>query len=390
MSRLQGIGPTLTALVSGSMILGGKICRCLPIAASWAWDMAAQDPAATAEKQEEADKAAKKKVEARLKARRARRRKKAAAGEEPEEDEDEEHLDPETATAPPVAPVIRGRGDTAGILGIGAAIGAGGLYAAWMLVGEAAVTALAPQQPLILTAGGLAWVAAALMLAPPLPVAKVEEDQGDDPDEEFEDEDLEDDADRDDIEEDLDDDVEDDADTARTYLSPGQKLQRHILARLAQLEDEYGGKGGLHVVSLIASAEAAGLLSPGAMTKKDMRDWLEASKVPVAKSTRQPKGVPPLGSEVDYGVKVEELAGVLGSSVSVAFRNMYPTTVETPPPAPVQTPAQTPVEAPVRAPAEAPSGVPGGVVAGGVPGPRLRLVQPLSPDPSQGSTQDTA
>lgn len=354
MSRIQGVGPALTALISGSMILGGKICRCLPVAAKWAWDMAAQDGVATAEKQEEADKAARKRAAAKLKARRSRRRKRAADDDTDldSDDQDEEDIDPDTVTAPPVAPVVRGRGDTCGVLGIGLGIGAGALYAAWKVVGEDIAALLAPQQPLILCGGGLVWMAAAWMVAPPLPVAKVKEDQDDDPDDEFEDEDL-------------DDDVDEDAETARTYLSPGQKLQRHILARLAELEDQYGGKGGLHVVSLITSAEEAGLLSPGAMTKKQMRDWLEASNFPVAKSTRQPKGVPSLGSEVDYGIKVEELSGVLGSSVSVAFRNMYPTPVETPPPAPVRTPAQTPAPAP----AEAPSGVPGGVVAGGVRGP---------------------
>ncbi|MCB5182870.1 hypothetical protein [Streptomyces antimicrobicus] len=388
MSRLHGVGTTLTALISGSMVLGGKLCGCAAAAGRWAWNTAATDPAATADKQETADEAARKRAMAKAKSRSRRRRK--GGDDDQDEDQEPELTEEQIAaiTAPPVAPVVRGRGDTWGILAIAALIGGATLYVAARTFGPGIAEALAPHGPLILCGGGLAWMVAAWMVSPPPPVAADEDEHQEfDAEDEFDSEDQEHDADAaddgDDAEEDLeDDDLEDDV-APDDGLSPGQRLQRHILGELAALETAHGGKGGLHVVTLIQSAEQAGLLSPGAMTKKQMRDWLETSKFPVAKSTRQPGGVPtPSPSDVDYGVKIVELAGVLGSSVSEAVRRMYGTPVAAPPPAPVQPP--------VPAPAEAPSGVPAGAVAGGVPGPRLRLVKPLSPDLSQGSSQDTA
>ncbi|WP_424862151.1 hypothetical protein [Streptomyces sp. MMS24-I29] len=359
----RGIGPAITALISGSMVLAGRACGCVPVAVRWAWDQASADAEATAKKQVAADREAQKAA-------------KAAGAAAPV-------AAPEEVTAPPVAPVRRPTLEALGVFALGGVIAAGAVRTVVRLlsaqVGEW-LDHLAPYRGLIGGALVLGWMAAAWMVAPPpKPATDDIEDQehatDDIEDQEHADDDLE------------DEDAGEDAPTADDGLSPSQRLQRHILEQLAALEVAHGGRGGLHVVTLIQSAEQARLLSPGAMSKKAMRDWLEASKFPVAKSTRQPGGVPtPAPSDVDYGVKISELSGVLGSSVSEAVRYMYGTPIAAPPSAPVQTSAQAPVPAPAEAPPEAPAGA----VAGGVPGPRLRLVQPLSPDPSQGSAQDTA
>lgn len=367
MSRVQGIGPALTALVSGSMVLGGKICRCIPVAAKWAWDMAAQDPAATAERQEKADAAARKRAAAKLKARRSRRRKKASEDEETDpdaDDQDDEDVDPETVTAPPVAPVVRGTGDTWGVLGIGAGVGVGAVYAGWKVVGEAAMVALAPHQPLILCAGGLAWMATAWMLSPPLPAATADEDQ----DDEFDPEDLEDDADGDDPE-----DLEDEQDVPAPArgLSPAQRLAKHVLMTMSDLE--FTGRPAIHVKTLLSSAESAGLLSPGAMDKLAFMKWLEASGFPITKTVN-------IKGDRDQGVRVDRLTETLGMGPTEAVRRVYGADSPSPAPAPVQAPAPAPPEAPVRVLPEAP--------AAAVPGPRLALVKPLPQDPSHGSVQD--
>lgn len=372
----RGTGAALTALVSGSVVLAGRICRCASRAIAWAWDQASADPEATRAAQAKADKAANSKTR-RGKTRRGKTAPQAGQDQADGHDDndggdDNGGKEPVRRAARPVKPVRRPIPESVAMLAFGGVLVFGGVGT----VGAVAwpyVQMLAPWRGLIAAAGGIAWMVAAWMVAaPPSPLQHHHEDG-----EQIQDEDQD---------QDQDEEVDEDEEPEGHDLTPGDQLARHVLTQLAWLEAAHGGKGGLHVVSLIASAEREGILSPDSMTKKDMRDWLENSRFPVAKSTRQPKGVPPLGSEVDYGVKVEELSGVLGGPVTATLLRLYGTPVTAPPSAPAQHPLQTSAEAPVEAPSDAPAGMP----AGGVPGPCLRLVQPLSPDPSQGSTQNTA
>ncbi|MFE9259147.1 hypothetical protein [Streptomyces sp. NPDC006879] len=377
MSSVQQIATALTALVNGSMVLLGKGCTCAGHGLRLAWDAAALDTEATAKAQKQADRAAQRKEAARRK----RRSKKADPDDDLDEDDEHQDVDLHDITAPAVDPIHRPAWEALGILGFGAALAVGALSAAVRLFGPAASqwwAAAESYRPLIVTGGGLAWMVAAWMVAPPAPANDEDE---------FVSEDQEDDEDLVDADDDMEDqDLEDDV-AADDGLSPGQRLQRHVLDLLATVETEYSGKGGLHVVKLLESAEQSGVLSPGSMTKKQLRDWLEASNFPVAKSCRQPRDIPsPATSDVDYGVKISELRDVLGRDVAEVYRDLYETPVVAAPAAPTEAPLPTPAQTPPAAPVPAPAGP----VPGGAPAARLRLVKPLSPDRSQESAQGTA
>lgn len=156
---MSSLGTALTALINGSMVLTGKLCGCVTHTGRLAWDAASADPEATAARQAKADAAAQQKE---LKARQGKKK-----------DDVEEDLS--EVTAPPVAPVRRPALEALGVLGLGGALVAGALSAAWRLVSPEAGQWWADMEPyryLIITGAGLAWMAAAWMVSPPPPAAK--------------------------------------------------------------------------------------------------------------------------------------------------------------------------------------------------------------------------
>lgn len=316
----RGTGTAMKALVSGSMVLCGRICRCTGRALAWAWDQANVDAEATNAAQAIADKEAVKKA------------------------------------ARPVKTVRRPIQESVAMFGFGAVLVAGGITTAGAVVWPY-MQMLTPWRGLITAAGGIAWMVAAWMVSSSAKDDSDGTDAGEDADEDEDDFPDEDET----IDEDFDDLEEPD-------LSPGNRLTRHVLTHMAWLETTHGGKGGLHVLSLIASAEREEILTPGSMTKKSMREWLEDSNFPVDKSTRQPKGVPVLGCEVDYGVKSQKLCAVLGGSATETLARLYGGPVATP-----LAPAPAAAWDRSKAPAE-----------GGTK-PLLPPLQPLPRDHSQGS-----
>lgn len=335
----RGTGAAITALVSGSMVLAGRICRCAGLALAWAWDQASIDTQATAATQAKADKAPQ------AKARPGKTKKKAGPDHDPKAGLDEDQEAPqesEEPKQPPVKPIRRPVPETLGMLALGGVLAAGAASTlgtlAWPYLQQ-----LAPWRGLIALGGGLAWMVAAWMVAPP-PAAPDDEDQD---------------------QEQAEDQVPDE-DAEDQEACAGDQLARHVLAALAELEeqDRPGGPGGLHVTALIASAEERRLLDPGSMDKTAMRSWLEESGLPVTKSVK-------VRGEVDYGVRVDRVTEALGMSPAAALTHLFGG-------APTSTTPTTPAQAPAEAPAE-PAVAP-------VQAPRLALLKPL-PD---GETQDPA
>ncbi|MFF9527634.1 hypothetical protein ACF1DV_37570 [Streptomyces achromogenes] len=347
---VRGSGAAITALKSGSMVLCGKVCGCVTTAVRWAWDQASVDPEATSAAQAAAEK------RARAKAAKAKKDAKA------EGDEDEDEL---AVTVAKMAPVRRPVPETLGMLAIAGMLAVGALGTAGTLAWPYVVPylqMLAPWRGLILTVGGLAWMAAAWMVAPPPAPAEMAAEEVAEPD----------------TASDLrDTDADTDADTG---LEEGEgpadvsdSLARHVLGVLAALES--GGRSGVHVTALISSAEEAGILAPGSMDKAAMRRWLEDSGLPVTKSVK-------VRGEVDYGVRVDRLTEALGMGPGEALARLAGGGVRTAPPAPASTPAP--------APAGAPAGVPLPAAAAPAQTPRLALVEPLPSGGSQGSAQGAA
>jgi hypothetical protein len=318
----RGSGATLTALVSGSMILAGRICRCAGKTVPWAWNQASIDTPATAAAQAKADKAAQ------TKAARTNKPKKAGTDEDQDEDEPEE---PEEVKAPPVKPVRRPALESLAMLAFGGILAAGAAgtlgSAAWPYLQQ-----LAPWRGVIAGVGGLAWMVAAWMVAPP-PTADEEKNQ------EHE-------------------DVQDE----NEGLSPGDLLGRHVLEQLVELEKQ--DRPGLHVTALITSAEAAGILAPGAMDKTAMRAWLKATKLPVTKSVK-------VQGSVDYGVRLDRVREALGMGPVEALERAFG-----------EAPASSAPAAPEEAAIEA-TGEP-------APAPRLTLLQTLPDGGAQESAQGAA
>ncbi|MEU5499904.1 hypothetical protein [Streptomyces griseofuscus] len=322
----RGGGAAFTALWSGSMVLCGKLCGCGTSALKWAWDQASVDTEATAAKQAKADKKAQAK---------ARPVKKAAA----DEDQDDETEDEPEVSAPPVVPVRRPVAESLGMLVLGGVLAAGAVGTVGTLVWPY-VQELAPWRGVIATVGGLAWMVAAWMVAPsPAP--------------------AEDDAEQ----------LPDDAAAVTQEGTAADALARHILERLAELAEQ--GRSGLHVTSLIDSAQEDGLLAPGAMDKAAMRAWLDASGFPVTKSVK-------VKGDVDYGLRVDRVSEALGMPPEQALAHLSGEGSSTPAQTAPQAPAGTPSSAPESAPAPA------------APEPRLTLVKPLPAAAVQGSAQEVA
>ncbi|MFC8494729.1 hypothetical protein ACFUJU_28835 [Streptomyces sp. NPDC057235] len=251
----RGGGSALTALVSGSMVLAGKVCGCVPAVLGWVWGLASIDVEATAAAQAKADRAAKAKQT---------------------DDEDEE------VRAPRVAPVRRPALEALGMLALGGGLAAGALGTVGALVWPY-VQMLTPWRGVIATVGGLAWMAAAWMLAPPATP-----------------------ADEDEAEEELDEDQEQEAPASEA--DQGMALLLHIVRDLS--DAEASKRAGVHLDVLLDSATTAGLVPEGTQTPA-LRAWLEAAGLPVEDK---------LGMRIDgkpvtrVGVRIDAVTGVLGMS----------------------------------------------------------------------------
>lgn len=320
----RGGRAAMTALVSGSVILTGRLCGCVGAALSRAWDLASVDADATAAVQAKADQRATAKARKAAKAKRA------------EDDEGDVDQEEPAVSAPPVRPVRRPAVEALGMLGIGGGLVAGAVATVWPLVAPH-LAVLAAWRGVIASAVTLAWMAAAWMVAPAPTAAPVEED----------------------VEE-----VEEAA-------SPADLLARHVLEQLAELES--AGRRGVHVTALISSAEEAGLLAPGAMDKTRMRAWLPASGIPVTKSVK-------VAGAVDFGLSVAHVTAALGMSPGEALRRLSGEAPETSVEAPSGEAPEPPAEAPVEGAPEAPAPAP----VEALPPARLALVKPL---PEEGAPE---
>ncbi|MFJ3679834.1 hypothetical protein ACIPPN_30005 [Streptomyces diastaticus] len=333
-SVVRGGGAAITALYSGSVVLAGRACRCVGTAARWAWDQASIDTGATAERQATANRKAQK-AAAKAAAKAAKARKAAADEDDDEDDDEDEAVEVADVVAAPVAPVRRPGLEALAMLALGSGLAGGALATVVPLV-VPYVQALAPWRSAILTVGSLAWMVAAWMVSPP-PAPAPAPAEGEE----------------------------------EEAASPADLLARHVLEQL--VEAEAAGRRGVHVTALISSAEAAGLLAPGAMDKAAMREWLPASGIPVTKSVK-------VAGAVDFGVRVVRVTEVLGMSPGEALRRLSGEAPATPAPAPSgeapATPAAPSAEGATEAPAPAP--------VEALPPARLALVQPL---PEEGAPE---
>ncbi|MDR3083993.1 MAG: hypothetical protein LBV60_24270, partial [Streptomyces sp.] len=229
---------------------------------------------------------------------------------------------------------------------------------------------LAPYKSLILTVGGVAWAVAAWMLAPPPALVDADEDEVDGPEVDAATADI----DEDQAEREAPVDPEPAPAPQRTR---GELLAQHVLEVLADTEAK--GGSGVHVVALLASAESAGLLAPGVTDKAALRQWLDASQIPVTKSVK-------VGGKVDYGVRVERVAEALGMPPREALARLLGGGPKAPAENPVQAPAPAHAETPHTVPLPASAGAADGAAQSG----RLALVKTLPEGAAQGSAQGAA
>ncbi len=304
----RGSGATLTALVSGSVILAGKACGCVGKGLAWAWEQARTETPAT----------------------------RSAEGE---------------GTGSGATAVRRPFLEAAGMFALGGVLAAGALGTVSTLVWPY-VQLLAPWRGVLVTVGGLAWMVAAWMVAPP-PAPSEAEDEEVDGEAGFADEHQE----------------QGETPVEDALASRADLLARHVLGEVAELEK--AGKGGVHVTALVASAETAGLLVPGSMDKAAMRQWLDASGIPVTKSVK-------VKGDVDYGVRVDRVREALGAVPGEPLAALLGGGAPTAPTAPAPAPGETPVTVPLPAAAEPAQAR------------CLTLVKPLPEDGSKGSAQGVA
>ncbi|MFG2631068.1 hypothetical protein [Streptomyces sp. NPDC048473] len=317
-----GAGSALTALWSGSVVLAGRICRCAACALAWAWEQAATDPAAQAAVQAHAAKAAKaKKTEG-----------EAAEGEA------------EEGTAPSGRrPAIEALAYLAlgGLLVAGAAGTVGALVAPYMGL-------LAPWKPVIISVGGVGWMVAAWMVAPP---PKPTDDATDE-----------------------DQEHEDQEDGADETVDRGTALLWHVLRALADAES--AGRAGLHLDVVLDSATAAGLL-PEDTELPALRTWVESCGLPTADKVGMRIGGKPV---TRVGLRIDAATKALGMTPLALLRAR----AETPAGGAAGTPAQPVGETPASTPASIPVEAPVPAALRLIPGGR----QPLSEAPSPALSQE--
>lgn len=349
MSGVQGVGSVLTALVSGSLVLGGRICTCITTAGTRMWETACTDPAATAERQEAANEAVRKRAAAKAKAAAARRRKRAEETGEDDDQDDDGELTAEqltAITAPPVVMVRRDKGDALAVLGLGGLLGGAGVYAGAQTVGPMIADLVGGNGSMIVCGGAAVWAVAAWMVSPPPEAAEAEdvEEGFEDPEDgfgEFEE-----------------DDVEEGQEAAPPAVHPGAALLWHVIRDLS--DAEFSKRAGVHLDVLLDSAVASGLL-PQDTEQTKFRQWLEAAGIPtVEKLGMRIEGKPVTRA----GARVDAFVAAHGYSPTTLLQNAPAAGTRTPAGDPVQargeTPLGTPAGARVPAQGEAPASTPAG------------------------------
>lgn len=303
----QGSGGVLASLLRGSVVLTGRVCRCLPRLAALGprvWAYACLDGKATDERQQRAYEAAV-----------AR----AVKADKPE---------PTPEEIPRVTPSRRSPGDALGFLVAGSVVGFG-------VVGTVASVALprllavVPDGigPYVLGAAAVAWTGAALAVAPPLPADPEEEE----------------------VEEGQEDDVEDQAPEEQVpQADPREPLFWHVITALS--DAEFTRRAGVHLDVLLSSAGAAGIV-PADTEQARFRGWVEKGLgLPVTDSL----GMRIEGKPVTRtGVRVDAVAGVLGMTPTALLEARTERGLQRSAEAPVQAPAEAPIPAQQEAPAAA-------------------------------------
>ncbi|MBT2611434.1 hypothetical protein J7I97_25040 [Streptomyces sp. ISL-87] len=343
----RGSGAVLVSLLRGSVVLSGRICRCLPRLVALGprvWEMARRDAKATDERQQRAYEAA------------VARAQKA---EKPEPTPDE---------VPRVSPSLRPPGEALGFLAAASVVGVGVLGTV-VSVTVPRLLAVIPEAigPYVAAAVAVGWTAAALAVAPP-------PGPQDDHENECEGEERE------------DDDQEDAEDQEQApALDPGTALLLHVVGALA--EAEAAGRTGVHLDVVIDSAEDAGLI-PDDTDQSVFRDWLTAAGIPTVDKLGMRIGGKPT---TRVGLRIDAATATLGMSPAALLRarSQAPATApgETPvavAAAPARVPAQAVGERPAEAPVPAPVSCPAPAALRLIPGGLLDPEQTPSPALSKG------
>ncbi|MEU3670795.1 hypothetical protein [Streptomyces virginiae] len=306
-----GSGTVVSSLLRGSVVLAGRICRCLPRLVAFgpaAWAMACRDAAATDEKQQRAFEAA---VTAAQKAKEA---------------------EPEPGDVPRVVPVRRPPGEALGFLAAASIVGFGVLGTVFS-VAVPRLLAVIPEGigPYVVAAAAVGWTAAALAVAPPPATQDDHESEG----EEHE-------------------DVEEGQEQVFA-LDPGTALLLHVVGALAEAEG--ARRSGVHLDVVLDSAAANGLLPDGTEVS-ELRTWVEGCGLPVE---------PKLGMRIEgkpvtrVGLRVDAATTALGMAPAALLAAYARGLVQTPGQPPVvaaAAPAREPVRAVGERPAEAAASTP--------------------------------
>ncbi|GHB31131.1 hypothetical protein [Streptomyces chryseus] len=344
----RGSSTVVSSLLRGSVVLAGRLCRCLPRLAALGpavWAMACRDAAATDEKQQRAFEAA------------------VAAAQKAKDPE------PNADDIPRVSPVRRPAGEALGFLAVGSLVGFG-VVGTVFSVTVPRLLAVIPQGigPYVAAAAAVGWTAAALAVAPPLPA-----DVGDDQEQPKDAEDAED---------------------AEPAPDRGTALLLHVVGALAEAEGN--GRAGVHLDVVLDSAAAAGLLAEGTEVG-DLRTWVEGCGLPVeTKLGMRIEGKP----VTRVGLRVDAATTALGMTPAALLAARSQVSVQTPgetPSDPARVSAQAvgerPAEAAAGTPAEAPVPTPASAPASAVlrliPGGLLDPESTPSPALSKGRAQET-
>ncbi|MER5417261.1 hypothetical protein [Streptomyces virginiae] len=334
----RGSGAVVSCLLRGSVVLAGRICRCLPRLVALgpvAWALACRDAAATDEKQQRAFEAA------------------VAAARKAKE------VEPEPDDVPRVVPVRRPPGEALGFLAAASVVGAGVLGTV-VSVTVPRLLAAVPEGigPYAVAVAVVGWTAAALAVAPP-PAPAPTEDDGQEQD-----------------------DDQDAQGGAAEADGPdrGTALLLHVLTALS--DAEFSRRAGVHLDVLLASAVVRGLLDEGT-EQAEFRAWVESTGLPtVDKLGMRIEGKP----TTRVGLRVDTATQALGMTPTALLRARSEAPARPLGEASAQAPAvpaaavgEGPAEAAATTPAQAPAAVP-------VPAPApaaLRLILGGGQDPEQ-------
>lgn len=335
----KGSSTVVPSLLRGSVVLAGRICRCLPRLAALGpavWAMACRDAAATHERQQRAFEAA---VAAARKAK------------EPEPNADD---------IPRVSPARRPAGEALGFLVAASVVGIGVVGTVFSVTVPRLLAVIPEGIGLYVAAvAGVGWAGAAVAVAPPHPA------DGDDDQEQPEDENAK-----------------------KKVVEPAQDrgtaLLLHVMGALAAAEG--AGRAGVHLDAVLASAAAAGLVAEDTELSM-LRAWVESCGLPtVDKLGMRINGTP----TTRVGLRIDGATAALGMSPAALLRARSQAPVHTPGEsrakavrAPAQTAGERPAEAAANTPAEAPVPAPAPALLRLLPGVLLDPAAAPSPALSQ-------